>query len=100
MRRKGTWSFIFLSKRRIYEKDQQQDERKFQEHEQHEKFYEGFGQQELRRQVQRYEGLTVSAKKKLEHGAKMRSDEDALGSYTGVYAEDEWEKPVQDADDL
>lgn len=50
--------------------------------------------------MQRYEGLTVSAKKKLEHGAKMRSDEDALGSYTGVYAEDEWEKPVQDADDL
>ena len=50
--------------------------------------------------MQRYEGLTVSDKKKLERGAKMRSDEDALGSYTGVYAEDEWEKPVQDADDL
>lgn len=30
----------------------------------------------------------------------MRADEDALGSYTGVYADDEWEKPIQDADDL
>lgn len=100
MRRRGTWSFIFLSKRRIYEKDHEQDERKFQEHELHEEFYEDFERQELRRQVQRYEGLTVSDKKKLERGAKMRSDEDTLGSYTGVYAEDEWEKPVQDADDL
>ncbi len=39
-------------------------------------------------------------KKKLERGAKMRSEEDALGSYTGVDATDEWEQPVQDADDL
>lgn len=30
----------------------------------------------------------------------MRSEEDALGSYTGVCQDDDYEKPVQDADDL
>ncbi len=38
-------------------------------------------------------------KKALKRGADMRSDEDALGSYTGTPAEREGE-PVQDADDL
>lgn len=33
-------------------------------------------------------------------GAAMRSEEDTLGSYTGVNSEDAFEKPVQDADDL
>ncbi len=37
-------------------------------------------------------------KKGLAKGAKMRSEEDALGSYTGVCVGGE--KPVQDADDL
>lgn len=36
----------------------------------------------------------------LKKGAKMRSDEDALGSYTGVCSGNEYERPVQDADDL
>ena len=36
--------------------------------------------------------------KLLEKGAKMRSEEDALGSYTGVPAEGG--VPEQDADDL
>lgn len=30
----------------------------------------------------------------------MASPDDALGSYTGINAEDPFEKPVQDADDL
>ncbi len=30
----------------------------------------------------------------------MRSREDTLGSYTGVCSTDEYEQPVQDADDL
>ena len=30
----------------------------------------------------------------------MRSEDDILGSYTGVNADDRSEKPVQDADDL
>lgn len=38
--------------------------------------------------------------KKGNRSANMRSEEDLLGSYTGVYAENEFEKPVQDADDL
>ena len=33
-------------------------------------------------------------------GAAMRSEKDMLGSYTGVSAENEYEQPVQDADDL
>ena len=36
----------------------------------------------------------------LKKGAKMRSNEDSLGSYTGICTSDEYEKPVQDADDL
>lgn len=39
-------------------------------------------------------------KKTLEKGAKMRSGEDYLGSYTGVTADSEYEVPTQDADDL
>ena len=39
-------------------------------------------------------------KKALKKGAEMRSDEDALGSYTGVCSENGYEKPVQDVDDL
>ena len=42
----------------------------------------------------------MGRKKSLERGSKMRSEEDALGSYTGVCSENEYEKPVQDADDL
>ena len=37
--------------------------------------------------------------KALEKGAKMRSGEDRLGSYTGVPT-DGYEVPTQDADDL
>ena len=40
------------------------------------------------------------SKKKLTRGAKMRSSEDSLGSYTGVCTDDEFETPIQDADDL
>lgn len=36
----------------------------------------------------------------LPKGARMRSDEDRLGSYTGVCGEHSAEMPVQDADDL
>lgn len=39
-------------------------------------------------------------KKDLNKGADMRSEEDSLGSYTGICTEDEYETPVQDADDL
>lgn len=39
-------------------------------------------------------------KKPLEKGADMRSEEDSLGSYTGISSENKYEKPVQDADDL
>lgn len=38
--------------------------------------------------------------KALKKGAKMSSQEDVLGSYTGVYTENGYEVPVQDADDL
>ena len=40
------------------------------------------------------------SKKKLNRGAKMRSEEDSLGSYTGICSDNEYETPVQDADDL
>lgn len=36
----------------------------------------------------------------LKKGADMCSDEDMFGSYTGISAQDAYEKPVQDADDL
>lgn len=36
----------------------------------------------------------------LKKGAKMRSEEDALGSYTGVTTDSDFEVPTQDADDL
>lgn len=39
-------------------------------------------------------------KKSLQKGADMRSDEDSLGSYTGICSENIYEQPVQDADDL
>lgn len=42
----------------------------------------------------------MKAKGALKKGAKMRSEEDALGSYTGVNNADPYERPVQDADDL
>ena len=38
--------------------------------------------------------------KKLNKGADMRSEEDSLGSYTGVNSQNKYEKPEQDADDL
>lgn len=38
--------------------------------------------------------------KSLPNGAKMRSKDDALGSYTGVVTDDCYDKPIQDADDL
>ena len=41
-----------------------------------------------------------TANKRLVKGAGMRSEEDVLGSYTGVNADDASETPVQDADDL
>ena len=46
--------------------------------------------------------LTMSGKRKnaLDKGARMRSDEDSLGSYTGVTVGNEYEAPTQDADDL
>ena len=42
----------------------------------------------------------MSKKWKLNRGAKMRSGGDSLGSYTGVCTDNEYETPVQDADDL
>ena len=42
----------------------------------------------------------MSKKWKLNRGAKMRSEEDSLGSYTGVNTDNAYEKPIQDADDL
>ena len=47
-------------------------------------------------------GLRLMSRKKTpkKAGAEMRSKEDYLGSYTGVCAENEYERPVQDADDL
>ena len=39
-------------------------------------------------------------KRKLERGADMQSYEDSLGSYTGICTDNEYETPVQDADDL
>lgn len=44
---------------------------------------------------------TVTDKRKnLKQGSDMASEEDALGSYTGVNTENPYETPVQDADDL
>ncbi len=51
-----------------------------------------FGHEELRL-------IMGEEKNKLIKGAKMRSDKDSLGSYTGV-AVGEGEEPTQDADDL
>ena len=42
----------------------------------------------------------MQKKKKLNKGADMRSEEDSLGSYTGVKADNEYAMPEQDADDL
>lgn len=38
--------------------------------------------------------------KRQNRGANMASEEDVLGSYTGIYTENPYENPVQDADDL
>lgn len=38
--------------------------------------------------------------KSFKNGAKMRSEDDAFGSYTGVVLGDCHDKPIQDADDL
>lgn len=42
---------------------------------------------------------TVNNKKKVKK-TDFKSQFDALGSYTGVSSDNEYEKPVQDADDL
>ena len=42
----------------------------------------------------------MKEKKSLKKGADMKSEEDAFGGYTGVCADNIYEKPVQDADDL
>lgn len=39
-------------------------------------------------------------KKDLKKGADMSSGDDVFGGYTGVCTDNEYEKPVQDADDL
>lgn len=44
--------------------------------------------------------MQKSKKRALKKGADMQSQEDSLGSYTGVNTDDIYEKPVQDADDL
>ena len=44
--------------------------------------------------------MSGSRKKALEKGAKMRSEEDSLGSYTGIRTDNACETPTQDADDL
>lgn len=47
------------------------------------------------------EELQIMKKKNaLKKGAKMSSQDDVLGSYTGVCTDSGYEKPVQDADDL
>lgn len=43
---------------------------------------------------------TAADKRSLCKGADMKSEEDVLGSYTGICTEDDYETPVQDADDL
>ena len=40
------------------------------------------------------------AKKKSKNTSDMTSPFDTLGSYTGIYEQNEYEKPVQDVDDL
>lgn len=42
----------------------------------------------------------MKKQRSLKKGASMESEEDSLGSYTGVNTDNEYEKPVQDADDL
>ena len=43
---------------------------------------------------------TAADKRSLQKGADMKSEDDVLGSYTGICTEDRYEIPVQDADDL
>lgn len=43
---------------------------------------------------------TATDKRSLQKGADMKSEDDVLGSYTGICTEDRYEQPVQDADDL
>ncbi len=42
----------------------------------------------------------MKQEKRLKKGAKMQSEDDYFGSYTGVCQDNEFEKPIQDADDL
>ena len=42
----------------------------------------------------------MKKKRSLKQGASMESEEDSLGSYTGVNTNNEYDMPVQDADDL
>lgn len=102
MRRKGTSNFIFLLKRRIYEKGEQQRKSEQQRKERAKRARKRAEQSaEQCSQELRYEELQImKAKNALKKGAKMSSREDVLGSYTGVYTEDGYEVPVQDADDL
>lgn len=39
-------------------------------------------------------------RKPLKKGADMQSEEDVFGGYTGICTDNEYDKPVQDADDL
>ena len=43
---------------------------------------------------------TATDKRSLKKGADMKSEDDVLGSYTGICTEDRYEIPVQEADDL
>lgn len=42
----------------------------------------------------------MKKKRALKKGAEMKSEEDSLGSYTGIQLKNDFEKPIQDADDL
>ena len=48
----------------------------------------------------RIQATVTDKRKNLKQGSDMASEEDALGSYTGVNTENPYETPVQDADDL
>lgn len=105
MRSKGKSSFISLSKRRIYEKERKERTEQHEQHEQqqreeHEELFERF---EVRLEAeQQHQRLQIMKRnpKPLKRGARMSSEEDSLGSYTGINTNDEFDMPVQDADDL
>lgn len=51
--------------------------------------------------MQRVKKLVLTRKRNnFTKTSKMTSEFDKLGSYTGSYSENEFEKPCQDADDL